>query len=418
MKTDILVAGGGSAGLAAAVSAARCGARVVLVERSGMLGGMATSAHVHSICGLYQLRSNDSDPLLDSNPGFPVEFARRLVREGGARGPVRMGRLDVVLHRPSSFAHLADRYVQSLPELKVLLHTEITGVLSDGSGRIGSMTLRSRGCRSEWEPSAVIDTTGDAEIARFAGAACERAPLQKLQRPAYIFSLGGVDHNALGDNGRMAIARAISYAVSGGLLPAAALGIAFRVGVTPQEVWATIDLDADGLDAADPQCLSQLEAHGREIAVTVTDFLKKDLEGFSSAFISAFPARAGIRESYRVQGLEELTEQDILTGARYQDEVAISSWPIELRETAHGPKFRFPEGNRSCGIRLGCLRSQNIKNLFMAGRCISSTHEAQAAARVIGTCMATGEAAGKAAAESVAVRHQINPEREDPSEYR
>lgn len=413
MKTDVLVAGGGSAGLAAAITAARCGARVVLVERQGLLGGMATSAHVHSICGLYQLRANESDPLLDSNPGFPREFAQRLIREGGARGPVRMGRLDVVLHRPSSFAHLADRYVESLPNLTVLLHTEITDVHSDGGGRIGSITLRSRGLRSEWEPSAVIDTTGDAEIAQFAGALCERAAIHKLQRPAYIFALGGVDPDSMSDNGRMSIARAISYAVSGGQLPKAALGIAFRTGVSPQEVWGTIDLAAEGLDPGDSQSLSQVEMHGREIAVAVTDFLKKELEAFRSAFISAFPARAGIRESYRVKGLEELTEHDVLTGARYQDEVALSSWPIELRETAHGPKFRFPEGNRSCGIRLGCLRSQNVKNLFMAGRCISSTHEAQAAARVIGTCMATGEAAGKAAAESIASRQEINPERKD-----
>ncbi|NBS51690.1 MAG: FAD-dependent oxidoreductase [Spartobacteria bacterium] len=169
MKTDILVAGGGSAGLAAAIAAARCGARVVLVERQSILGGMATSAHVHSICGLYQLRANELEPLLESNPGFPREFAQRLIREGGARGPVRMGRLDVVLHRPSSFAHLADRYVQSLPNLTVLLHTEITGVFNNGEGKIGELTLSSRGTRSDWEPSAVIDTTGDAELAQFTG---------------------------------------------------------------------------------------------------------------------------------------------------------------------------------------------------------------------------------------------------------
>ncbi|MCX6975643.1 MAG: FAD-dependent oxidoreductase [Verrucomicrobia bacterium] len=388
MKTDVLVAGGGSAGLAAAIAAARCGARVVLVERQSMLGGMATSAHVHSICGLYQLRATETEPLLDSNSGFPREFAQRLIREGGARGPVRMGRLDVVLHRPSSFAHLADRYVD---------------------GKIGILTLSSRGIRSDWEPSAVIDTTGDAEIAQFSGAACEQTPLHKLQRPAYIFALGGVDPDSMSDNGRMAIARAISYAVSGGQIPKAALGIAFRAGVTPQEVWGTIDLAAEGLDPSDSQSLSQMEMHGREIAVAVTDFLKNELVGFRSAFISAFPARAGIREGYRVKGLEELTEQDILTGARYPDEVALSSWPIELRETALGPKFRFPEANRSCGIRLGCLRSQNVKNLFMAGRCISTTHEAQAAVRVIGTCMATGEAAGKAAADWVSSGHQIDP---------
>jgi hypothetical protein len=107
-----------------------------------------------------------------------------------------------------------------------------------------------------------------------------------------------------------------------------------------------------------------------------------------------------VRESRRVMGLMELTENDILTGARFEDEVAFSSWPIELRETARGPKFRFPHENRSCGIPLRCLQSRSIQNLFMAGRCISATHEAQAALRVIGTGMAMGEAAGKAAAQA------------------
>ena len=199
----------------------------------------------------------------------------------------------------------------------------------------------------------------------------------------------------------MTLARAISYGVSGGQLPRAALGIAFRAGVSPQEVWGTIDLEGQGFEPTDRQKISSLERQGRELANGILNFLLQEVEGFQSAVISAFPARLGIRESRRISGIHELTGEDILTGARFADEVALSSWPIELRENAHGPKFRFPEGNRSCGIRLGCLRSRNVKNLFFAGRCISSTHEAQAAVRVIGTCMATGQAAGKAAAESL-----------------
>ena len=110
MKADVVVAGGGSAGLAAAISAARAGATVVLVERHGVLGGMASSSFVHSICGLYRLRESESNPLLASNPGFPMEFAELLIASGGARGPVRMGRLDVLLHQPAAFGHLADRF--------------------------------------------------------------------------------------------------------------------------------------------------------------------------------------------------------------------------------------------------------------------------------------------------------------------
>jgi hypothetical protein len=401
MKADIVVAGGGSAGLAAAVMAAKSGARVVLVERQGMLGGMATLAHVHSLCGLYQLRESEAAPLLNSNPGFPVEFTERLLREGGARGPVRMGRLDVVLHRPATFAHVADAFTSELPNLKVMLHAEIHEVLCNGDGKIGLLNIHSRGSRYSLESTAVIDTTGDAEIAKFAGAAWKQTEPEKLQRPACIFGMAGVDPASMTESGRMGLARAISYGVSGGQLPKAALGVAFRAGVSPQEVWGTIDLEGMDFEPNDPQKISLLERQGRELAVCILAFLVREVKGFQSAIISAFPARLGIRESRRISGIHELTGQDILTGARFPDEVALSSWPIELRENAHGPKFRFPEGNRSCGIRLGCLRSRNVTNLFVAGRCISSTHEAQAAVRVIGTCMATGQAAGKAAVESL-----------------
>src|SRR5437588_456312 len=107
MHVDVLVAGGGSAGLAAAVSAARLGARTLLVEHHGSLGGMAPAALVHSICGLYHLPKGGSAPAF-ANEGFAQEFARRLLLTGGASGPVRMGRVDVLLQQPTAFARLAD----------------------------------------------------------------------------------------------------------------------------------------------------------------------------------------------------------------------------------------------------------------------------------------------------------------------
>src|ERR1700754_4038650 len=98
MDCDVLVAGGGSAGIAAAVASARLGARTLLVERHGMLGGMASAALVHSICGLYRLDDGTKPPEL-ANEGFAAEFARQLLAGGGASGPVRMGRGGVFLAR-------------------------------------------------------------------------------------------------------------------------------------------------------------------------------------------------------------------------------------------------------------------------------------------------------------------------------
>ena len=398
MKADVVVVGGGSAGIAAAISAARAGATVILVERHGALGGMASLSFVHSICGLYRLREGISDPLLASNPGFAMEFANLLVASGGGRGPVRMGRLDVLLHQPAAFAQLADRLVESLPNLHVLFHSEISDVSTNEAGEITSLNLNCRGSRIFLEPKVVIDTTGDAEIAFLSGAEFEISPLDKLQRPSYIFALTGVHPSTMSENGRLALAHTISTAVMEGHIPDGALGIAFRQGVENGEIWGTIDLRGDHFDPNNPHSLSVIETEGRRLAYQITEFLKRHAKEFETAFIAALPTRAGIRESRRVVGHYQLTEDDILSGSRFDDEVAFASWPMELRETARGPKFRFPDANRSCGIPLRCLRSRNVANLFVAGRCISSTHEAQASIRVIGTCFATGEAAGNAAA--------------------
>src|SRR5271154_3033436 len=139
MDFDVVVAGGGSAGLAAAVAAARLGARTLLVERNGLLGGMASAALVHSICGLYRLPKGEgrgggrdswrpadgrAAPEL-ANEGFAAEFARRLLAAGGASGPVRMGRVEVLLQRPVAFAQLCDVMAQETPNLEIRLQSEI-----------------------------------------------------------------------------------------------------------------------------------------------------------------------------------------------------------------------------------------------------------------------------------------------------
>ena len=158
MKCDVLVLGGGGAGLAAAVSAARMGAHTVLVERHGALGGMATAALVHSICGLYLLREEPGAVL--AHHGLPAEFAARLIRSGAASGPVRMGRLDVLPHSPPGLAGVADDLAGECASLEVRLHTECLAV--GGAGRVESVELSTRGQRRTLAPRAVVEASGDA----------------------------------------------------------------------------------------------------------------------------------------------------------------------------------------------------------------------------------------------------------------
>lgn len=396
-KTDVLVVGGGTAGLAAAVSAARSGAATVLVERRAALGGMASNALVHTLCGLYLLRGDESQPLTYANEGFPREFAESLIAAGGASGPVRMGKLDVLPHHPAALAAVADDITRRIPNLTVLFHTDLTGIES-ASGQIQAAHFQSRGQAFGVEVKSLIDASGDAEAVAIAGADFECASPDRLQRPAYIFGMGGADETALEGDARLKLAHLLSGAVTGGQLPVEALGVAFRYGMSRSEVWATLDLQADPYDPCSPECLTRVEAAGRQVAFEIIRFLRSHAAGFENARITCTPAQAGIRESRRACGVARLTEEDIIQGKQIENQAALACWPLELRENAKGPRFRFPVENRPAGISLDCLRSRTFENLFVAGRCISCTHEAQASIRVTGTCMATGEAAGKAAA--------------------
>jgi hypothetical protein len=396
-KADVVVVGGGTAGIAAAVAAARAGAKTLLVERHGALGGMASAALVHTLCGLYRLREDESRPLEFANEGFPQEFATRLLALGGARGPIRMGRLDVLLHSPLALAGLADQITDATRGLEVLLHSGVVAV-DVCAQRINAVSVHCRGRKFDIEAGAVVDATGDAVVAALAGADFACAPADRLLRPAVIFSLGGVAQGALDGEARLHIAHAVCRAVSAGTLPPEALGIAFREGMLASEVWATLDLEAAPYDPLSPQCLSGLEKIGRRLAFAVLGFLRQAVAGFESAHLAAMPAQVGIRESRRITGHVTLTGEDVLVGRECANPAAFTSWPLELRETAKGPRLKFPEGNRPAGIAPGCLQSRSFANLFAAGRCLSCTHEAQASIRVIGTCLATGAAAGHAAA--------------------
>ena len=395
---DVAVIGGGSAGLAAAVTAARCGARTILLERYGYLGGMGTASLVHTFCGLYLLRS-EPDAVL-ANPGFATEMAERMIAATGL-GPVRMGRVDVLPQHPVEFVRIADELVAAEPLLEPMWHTEVLAVRrEDGDG--WKVELGGRGGVRSISAGALVDASGDAVVADFiaGGAAITESP--RLQRPAYVFGVQGMP--GFDDAVRLQTAGWIVDGIRKGALPKSALGLSFRASGREREIFGSLDLTGgeavSGYDPLDARCLTALEADGRSIAAQVVRYLSQEAAWWKKAYISHWPVRAGVRESRRWIGDYVLTGEDLLSGARFDDEIALATWPMEFRETAKGPKLRYPEGNRPAGIPLRCLKPRGIEGLFVAGRCISTDHEAQASIRVMGTCFATGEAAGRAAARS------------------
>lgn len=393
-RFDVAVIGGGSAGLAAAVTAARTGARTILIERHGFLGGMGTASLVHSFCGLYLLR--DEPGAVFANPGFATEIAGLMMAVTGI-GPLRSGRVDVLPQHPVEFVTIADRLVKAESSLETRLHSEVTGVLRDGDGWL--IRLNDRSGNHSLSAASLVDASGDAVVAGFLGEGFSIAPAARLQRPAYVFGVRSLSE--MGDDVRLRASGLLVEAVRSGEIPAGALGLSFRASGRPGEIFATLDLagaaTADDFDPLDAGCLSRMEMHGRSVASQTIRWLAARDEAWRGSYISHWPVRAGIRESRRWIGEYVLTGADMLEGRRFDDEIALATWPMEFRENPRGPKLRFPHENRPCGIPLRCLKPLGMDRLFVAGRCISADHDAQASIRVMGTCFATGEAAGRAA---------------------
>ncbi len=391
---DVAVIGGGSAGLAAAVTAARTGARTLLIERHGYLGGMGTASLVHSFCGLYLLREEPGAVL--ANPGFASEVAERMIAATGIC-PVRMGRLDVLPQHPVEFVRIADEMVAAEPSLELRLHSEVSSLAR--IGEFWEIGLCSRSGLRAVESNVLIDASGDAVAAGLLGRGSTMSAAPKLQRPAYVFGI----HSpiSMADDSRLHTAGLVVEGVRGGHLPVDAMGITFRASGRAGEIFASMDLaggeSVSHFDPLDTACLTDLELRGRKVAAQVMRWLSSRSESWRSAYISQWPVRAGIRESRRWIGETILTGEDVLAGRRFEDEIALATWPMEFREDPKGPKLRLPEGDRPTGIPLRCLKPEGIENLFVAGRCISTDHEAQASVRVMGTCFSTGEAAGRAA---------------------
>jgi 2-polyprenyl-6-methoxyphenol hydroxylase-like FAD-dependent oxidoreductase len=399
MKADVVVAGGGSAGVAAAVAAARCGAEVVLIERGGWLGGMGTMALVHTFCGLFH--PVDGGEARVANAGLPVELMERLRAAGGAGELRRMGRVWVLPHDPTTLAAVLEDWAGSVPGLRCLMNAELTGARVEG-GRLREVEACSEAGRWRVEAGAFVDATGDASLTVLSGGAWESAGSERLLRPAYIAELEGVPGECLSDEGRLRLGHTLMRGVREGTLGLAAMGCAVRGGIREGRAFATLDLEgADELGGwrpLDEGCVAEAERTGRATLEAVVAEWRGRHAGMEEVRVLNWPRRLGVRESRRGVGVHQLRGEEVLNSARFADAVAVAAWPLEFRENARGPRLVYPESGEAAEIPLRCLRHRDVDNLWLAGRCLSADHEAAASIRVMGTCLATGQAAGAAAA--------------------
>jgi len=391
---DVVVVGGGAAGVAAAVAAGRAGARVVLLERYGFLGGLATASQVGTVCGLYLRDTLHPEPRLAAG-GFVREFASRLLCQTGME-PLRLhSGLWALPFRVTVFGHLVDAFLKECANVTVALHTTVAGVETEGSRVVEVRALA-------WNQpllvrlAAVVDCTGEATAAFLAGAAVEEALAD--QAPALVFSLEPVDAS-LTEYGFMELRRALREAVETGRLPRACerLSVMPSTGREPR-LDLKLNLPTDNLRRPDWRQVTCWEREARDLVVELHRFVVQHVAGCRGARLAAVAPQLGLRSGRRVEGRAKLTDEDSLGCRKHAQGVARGCWPMERWGDKPRPEMTFFDERDYYEVPLDCLRPASLDNLFVAGRCFSAAAGAMSSARVIGTALATGWAAGAAAA--------------------
>ena len=391
---DIVVVGGGLAGVGAAIAAGRAGARVLLVEAQGFLGGTMTAVTVGSICGEYVLEDGTPRRIVG---GLVEELVTRLTAQGDARGPECWLQTATTIYDPFAMRCVLDEMVRDAG-VETVMHTRCVDLEKEG-GRITGLVLGYRSQLFAVRCRQVIDCTGDGDIADLAGVPWE-CDLDKLQMPSAMFRFGGVDPEALITLDRAALrARLESAATEGMDLPRTAGGLfSLRHGM----VHANVTRVEHGSRSPDPLSVEEMtaaEIEGRRQVRLYEKIFRRFVPGFEKAFVADAGSQVGVRESRRIRGRHVLTADEVLRGARCDTAIACSAWPVEEHGADRKTRWVWLEPGAFYQVPFGCLvPARGPGNLLVAGRCVSAEHDAHASLRVGATCMAMGQAAGLAAA--------------------
>jgi hypothetical protein len=415
LDVDVVVVGGGSAGLAAAITAAQSGARTAVLERYGFFGGNATSAWVGTVCGLYRKDGESFDVVCR---GFAQRWADGLKTDGAAYGPIPYKESAVLLYVPWAYKWQADRWVTAEANLVPLLHSTVTEVVRDG-GTIQAVVIGSKRGPLAVKGKVFVDASGDADVAFHAGLQTDSGGPGQRQFPSMQFVMQNVDVQAAYGAGLDKLNELIAtegqkpdwdLSRSGGaVLPT------FRTGEALGAM-TRISVGGHAPDMTDPFEATAAEIAGRTEAEKAGRFLKEHMPGFGDAFFADTPTQLGVRETRRAAGEYVLTGEDVIGAGRFDDAIACGAWPQEFHVSGKGTEWRWLEPGAYYQIPYRCLVASGVDNLLLAGRCISATHEALASTRVIAPSMAQGEAAGVAAA--LAAQKGLTTQAVDVSEVR
>jgi len=424
---DVVVIGGGSAGIAAAVSAAKNGAKTLLVESGQMVGSDLLAGLPIDGC-----MSSRGEWIVK---GFAQELFDECKKMGGYIGDFSDRRALFMVALDPEIVNVAVIKLLNKYGVKTLLYTFAENVVMEGEKVKGIMAVNKSG-KLMISAKVFIDCTGDGDMAAVAGADFEiGSETGELQPVSMVFRMSGVDTKKLlqfvvdhPENAGLAENPIINKSkeecakelyelglpkvffegsgpmlsegiAKGDIYPCSMLAI-IPVSMERNEV-AINSTRVSGVNAIYPQQLSDALFDLTDQVTICSSFLKKYVPGFENAVFSGLSPKIGIRETRRIMGEYVLTKEDILDAKKSDEGIAKGGHELDIHGAAKNHERKQIKDAGSYDIPYGCIIPKKIENMFIAGRCISSTREAHSSARVMGTCMATGQAAGTAAAMSV-----------------
>jgi len=396
---EVAVLGGGPAGIAAAVAAARAGRRTLLIERYGFLGGMGTAAGVTNFCGLHGNVYGEMHRLVQ---GIASDLLARIDHLDGLNKPhLIFGKILAQAYDTAAYKIAADDLLAA-HNVDILFHALGAGVAMHDGERINALFVETKAGRQAIRADIFIDCSGDGDLAAWAGAPFELGDAHgHLLYPSMMFRLNGIDPEKASDAWRT-IPQLMAQAEASGTRTFPRKGAIVRPQRSPIEWRVNFTQlkrrDGSAINGIVPDDLTRGEIDGRRQAADAFQFLRT-VPGFEKSYIVDLPPQLGIRETRRVVGDYQLSGEDVLGCASFDDSIGVNGWPIEAH-VAGDVIFKFPPIPQSRGyneLPYRMLLPEGIDNLLVAGRCASMTHEGQSAARVSGACFAMGEAAGTAA---------------------
>jgi hypothetical protein len=395
-EADIAIIGAGISGVSAAVTAAKSGCRTLLLEKSSLPGGIAVKGNINTICGLFIDRPGGLPEMLYN--GFAEEFASRLMSRDSVESPRKMGRVYVLLSRTKTMEETIQALLESESKLSVKYLTTFCGVRFSND-RICHIDAIMSGRRYEIKVGAVVDCSGDAVVCRSAGVPVI-GPDESNQVPAMIFPLINIDNPCHFSMMTVRLKVLLKQAVNQGVLPQGAEAVSLLPMLEKDSIAVKINMGrfVNGFSKIRK---NSLDENANELKNHIFRFFQKQVVGFERCQIPDGEYSVQHRDGIKAKGLYVLSGQDVLNGRKFSNAAAKGCWPIEKWDSAGNLNIRYLTEGGYYEIPEQSLRVAGIKNLMVAGKCISADNDAHASARVIGTCLATGEAAAKLAVRSL-----------------